>query len=198
MSTLILASASGIRARLLREAGVRFGVRPADVDEEEAKRKFYAEKRAHEELADTLAELKAVSVSKASPQAIVLGCDQVLSCEGKAFGKARNLDEARATLSQLRGKMHSLITSCVLARGGKPFWQHQERATLWMRAFSDAFLNDYVKNEGHSMLASVGCYQFESRGIQLFERVNGDFFAILGLPLIPVLIALRQEGILPQ
>jgi len=198
MSMLILASASGIRARMLREAGVRFGVRPADVDEDEAKAEFRAGKDSSEELADMLAEMKAVSVSQASPQAIVLGCDQVLSCEGKAFDKARNLDEARQTLCRLRGKVHTLTTSCVLARDGKRFWHHQEHAMLWMRAFSDSFLDNYLKNEGHSILGSVGCYQFESRGIQLFERVKGDYFAILGLPLIPVLIALRQEGILPQ
>jgi len=198
MSTLILASASGVRARLLREAGVPFGVRPANVDEDGAKRKFHAEGRSHEDLADFLAELKAISVSRTSPHAVVLGCDQVLSCEGKAFDKARNLEEARLTLAGLRGKAHTLITSCVMSRDGKPFWQHQERAVLWMRAFSDAFLEDYVKDEGRSILGSVGCYQYESRGIQLFERVKGDFFAILGLPLVAVLAALRHQGILSQ
>jgi len=198
MNTLILASASGVRARLLREAGIQFGVRPADVDEDAAKRKFHNERQSHEDLADMLAELKAVSVSLASPQAVVLGCDQVLSCEGKAFDKARNLDEARTTLAKLRGKAHALITSCVLVRDGKSIWHHQERAVLWMRSFSDTFLDSYLRNEGRSILGSVGCYQYESRGIQLFDRVNGDFFAILGLPLLPVLAALRHEGIVSQ
>jgi len=198
MSTLVLASASGIRARLLREAGVRFGVRPAEVDEDQTKRDFQTQNRPHEDLADVLAALKAVSVSKTSPEVVVLGCDQILSCDGRLFDKARNLDEARKTLASLRGKMHTLTTSCALARNGQPFWQHREQASLWMRPFSEDFLEDYLKSEGRSILGSVGCYQFEARGIQLFERVSGDFFAILGLPLVAVLTALRHEGILPQ
>ena len=198
MSTLILASASGIRARLLREAGVRFGVRPADVDEDEAKRNFGSQTGVKQDLSDVLAALKAVSVSKACPQALVLGCDQVLSCEDRLFDKARDIDEARQTLMALRGKAHTLITSCVLARDGMVVWQHQERAILWMRAFSDEFLESYLKNEGRSILGSVGCFQYEGRGAQLFERVKGDYFAILGLPLLAVLTALREQGVLPK
>ena len=196
MSTLILASSSGIRARLLREAGVRFGVRPAEVDEDEAKRDF--QPGPDRELSDVLAALKAQSVSKACPHALVLGCDQVLSCQDRLFGKARDIAEARLTLAALRGKAHTLISSCVLARDGVAVWRHQERAMLWMRAFSDDFLETYLKNEGRSILGSVGCYQYEGRGAQLFERVKGDYFAILGLPLLPVLAALREHGILPQ
>jgi septum formation protein len=198
MSTLILASASGVRARLLREAGIRFGVRPADLDEREAKCEFAAQGRPQEELADTLALLKAASVSTVSPQAHVLGCDQVLVCEGRLFDKARDVAEARATLATLRGRPHTLITSCTLARDGKALWQYQERAVLFMRTFSDEFLETYLRNEGRSIFGSVGCYQYESRGAQLFDQVKGDYFTILGLPLLPVLAALRREGILAQ
>jgi septum formation protein len=198
MSTLILASASGIRARLLREAGVRFGVRPAQIDEEELSRTFLSEKKPVEELADVLAAAKAVSVSKASPDMIVLGCDQVLVCEGVAFSKAHDIAGARATLCSLRGKAHTLVSACALAREGQPVWNHQERATLWMRPFSDDFLDAYLKDEGRSILGSVGCYQFESRGAQLFDRVKGDYFTILGLPLLSILGALREQDILPQ
>jgi septum formation protein len=198
MSTLILASASGIRARLLREAGVRFGVCPPNVDEDAAKRTFDSEHRSHDDLADMLAELKAVSVSKTSSHTIVLGCDQVLSCDGKAFNKARDVSEARATLIALRGRSHTLITACVLVRDSQTLWRHREQAQMSMRAFSDTFLETYLKNEGRSILSSVGCYQYEGRGVQLFEGVKGDYFSILGLPLIPVLDALRHEGILAQ
>lgn len=198
MSTLILASASGVRARLLREAGVSFGVCPPAVDEEAAKRSFQSEGRRHEQLADRLAELKALSVSRASPHTAVLGCDQVLSCEGNLFDKSRDFTEARATLMALRGKTHTLITSCVLARDGDVVWRCREQAQLTMRPFSDEFLDSYLKSEGRSVLSSVGCYQYEGRGVQLFESVAGDYFSILGLPLIAVLSALRQEGILKQ
>jgi septum formation protein len=198
MSTLILASASGVRARLLREAGVRFGVRPADVDESQTKKELLERNRPHEELADSLALLKAVSVSKVSPHAHVLGCDQVLSCEGRLFDKAHDVSEAREALNALRGRPHTLITSCALARDGKALWQYQEHAVLFMRAFSDEFLESYLRNEGRSILGSVGCYQYESRGAQLFDQVKGDYFTILGLPLLPVLAALRREGILTQ
>jgi septum formation protein len=198
MTTLILASASGIRARLLREAGVLFGVRPAEVDEDEAKRNFHSRAGAKQDLSDVLAALKAVSVSKVCPHALVLGCDQVLSCDDHLFDKARDIAEARKTLMALRGKAHTLISSCVLARDGKVVWEHQERAILWMRAFSDEFLESYLKTEGRSILGSVGCFQYEGRGAQLFERVKGDYFAILGLPLVPILAALREQGVLPK
>jgi septum formation protein len=196
MSMLILASASGIRARLLREAGVNFGVRPAEIDEEALKVSQLAAEAGNEKLAALLAEAKALSIAQTAPQALVLGCDQVLVCGDRLFGKAHNAAEARATLLALRGKAHCLITACTLAQNGKVLWQHQERATLWLRAFSDAFLEAYLRAEGSTILGSVGCYRFEGRGAQLFERVEGDFFTILGLPLLPLLPVLREHGVL--
>ena len=195
MTMLILASASGIRARLLREAGVRFGVRPPDVDEPKIKAGLHASGVANEAFADALAEAKALDVSSASPQALVLGCDQVLVCGDRLFDKARDTAEARQTLAFLRGKDHYLISACVLAQGGKPVWRYVERATLHMRAFSDEFLDTYLKDEGKLVLGAVGCYQLEGRGAQLFDKIEGDFFCVLGLPLLPFLAALRERGL---
>lgn len=197
MSMLILASASGVRARLLREAGLRFGVRPADIEETELKAELRAKGIGNEQVAAALAEAKALNVSQASPQALVLGCDQVLVCGNRLFDKPRDMSEARENLLFLRGKPHTLISACALAQGGKVVWQHEERATLVMRTFTDAFLDTYLKSQGAAVLSSVGCYQLEGRGAQLFDKVEGDFFSILGLPLIPVLGALRHRDMAP-
>jgi septum formation protein len=198
MSTLILASASATRARLLREAGVTFGVRPPDMDEEEMKAALRRKDTPVEAMAEGLAELKAVRVSAASPDALVLGCDQILVCEGRLIAKSRDSMEARAQLMELRGKMHTLISAAVLARGGEPVWRYREDARMWMRNFSERFLDDYLKTEGSTVLGSVGCYQLEGRGAQLFERIEGDYFAVLGLPLIALLAALREQRVVPQ
>ena len=193
--TLILASASAVRARLLREAGVQFGVRPAAVDEDGIKQVLRHDGLAPAGFAEALAEAKALNVSAASPQALVLGCDQVLVCGDRLFDKARDIAEAREILSVLRGRTHQLISACVLVEQGKPVWRYTEHAALTMRDFSDAFLDDYLKNEGKLVLSSVGCYQLENRGAQLFDAIAGDFFCILGLPLLPLLAALRARGL---
>ncbi len=196
MTMLILASSSGIRARLLREAGVQFGVRPPDVDEASIKDVLRRDSVAPDAFADALAEAKALNVSDAMSHALVLGCDQVLLCEGRVFDKARDPAEARETLAFLRGRDHQLVTSCVLAESGKPVWRYTEHATLRMRNFSDDFLDAYLKNEGKVVLGSVGCYQLEGRGAQLFDAIKGDFFCVLGLPLLPLLAALRSRGLI--
>lgn len=196
MSMLVLASASAVRARLLREAGVQFGVRPAAVDEDALKSTYRQQGLAHEDFAEALAEAKALDVSKAAPQSLVLGCDQTLLCEDRLFDKPRDVNEARENLTFLRGKTHYLICGAALAQDGKVIWRHTERAELVMRAFSDKFLDDYLKSEGSAILSSVGCYQLEGLGSQLFETVNGDYFTILGLPLVPLFTALRQRGVL--
>jgi septum formation protein len=198
MSALILASASAVRARLLHEAGVPFEVRPARIDERKAKASLLAAKLDADAIATALAELKAVQVSSANPQALVVGCDQILVFDGGLVDKSRDLAEARALLRELRGKEHSLVTGCVLVKGGATVWRRLERCRLWMRFFSDAFLEEYLQGEGDNVLGSVGCYHLEGRGIQLFERVEGDYFSVLGLPLIPLLAALREQGIVER
>jgi septum formation protein len=198
MSALILASTSSVRARLLREAGVSFEVLPPAVDEVEVKTSLLAEGLGANAIADALAEAKAAAVSAARPQALVIGCDQVLAFEGRLIEKSADLSEARKLLRELRGKPHELLTACVLARGGGPVWRRLERCTLWARPFSDAFLEEYLRAEGDKVLASVGCYHLEGQGAQLFERVEGDYFSVLGLPLIPLLGALREHRILER
>jgi Nucleotide-binding protein implicated in inhibition of septum formation len=198
MTALILASASGVRARLLREAGVRFGVRPPDIDESAVKSTLHAQGVGIGDMAGALAEAKALNVSAVSPHTLVLGCDQTLICGERLFDKARDTDEAREHLSFLRGKAHQLISACVLAKDGEPVWRYCESAILTMRSFSAAFLDSYIKTEGKDVLSAVGCYQLEGRGAQLFESVKGDYFTVLGLPLIPFLAALRERGLVPS
>jgi septum formation protein len=195
---MILASASQTRAKLLREAGVTFEIVPARVDEDALKQSLLAEKASHRDIADALAELKALRVSASKTGALVLGADQVLSFDGALISKCESLVEARELLLRLRGKTHDLISAMVLAKNGAAIWRHVEKATLTMREFSDAFLDDYLAQEGEGLLSGVGCYRLEGRGAQLFSRVNGDHSAILGLPLIPLLSALREQGVIAK
>lgn len=195
MTRLILASASEVRARVLKGAGVDFDIHPAHVDEEAVKDSLLAAKAPLRDVADALAELKALRVSANRPDALVLGADQVLAFEGELVNKCASLDEARTLLRRLRGRSHQLISALVLAKAGGAIWRRAETATLKMRDFSDRFLDDYLASEGEELLKGVGCYRLESRGAQLFERVEGDYFTVLGLPLQSLLAVLRQHGI---
>ena len=198
MMRLVLASASPVRARLLEAAGVPFEISPARIDEEAAKASLLAQGAKPRGIADALAEMKALRRSIADPDALVLGADQVLESEGECIGKSPSVDQAEALLRRLRGKSHTLISATVLARGGQPLWRHVQTATLWMRDFSDDFLRAYLRAEGEGILGSVGCYRLEGLGAQLFSRIEGDYFTVLGLPLIPVLNALRDFGVLKR
>lgn len=195
MTRLVLASASEVRARVLKNAGVAFDIHPARVDEDAVKDSLLAAKAPLRDVADALAELKAVRVSASQPDALVLGADQVLAFDGELVSKCTSLDEARTLLRRLRGQTHHLISALVLAKAGGAIWRNVETATLKMRDFSDRFLDDYLAGEGEGLLKGVGCYRLEGRGAQLFERVEGDYFTVLGLPLQPLLAALRQHGI---
>lgn len=198
MTRLVLASASPVRARLLEAAGVPFEISSARVDEEAARAALLAQGAKPLGIADALAEMKARRRSIADPDALVLGADQVLEFEGDCIGKSATVDEAEALLRRLRGKLHRLISAAVLARGGQSVWRHVDTATLWMRDFSDEFLRAYANAEADAILGSVGCYHLEGRGAQLFSRIDGDYFTILGLPLIPVLNAVRDFGVLDR
>jgi septum formation protein len=193
---LVLASASVSRAEILRRAGVAFVVHPAQVDEDAVKREMRsADGRA---VAERLAEQKALPISTQHPQDLVLGADQVLILGEELFSKAGTLDAAAAQLRRLRGKPHQLIGALVLAQDGKPVWGHVDTATLWVRDFSEDFLEAYLAAEGGALLGSVGCYRLEGLGAQLFDRIEGDYFSILGLPLLPLLAALRDRGVMER
>jgi septum formation protein len=194
MAELILASTSSTRAKLLSAAGLAFHAERPPVDEEAAKASLRAEGLTARDQADALAELKALAVSRRM-RGMVLGADQMLALEGKPFDKPRDMAEARAQLRALRGKTHTLITATVIAVDGAPIWRRIETPNLTMRDFSDAFLDDYLATMGDAALDTVGAYQLEGRGAQLFSAVEGDYFSILGLPLLAVLGFLREHGI---
>jgi len=193
--TLILASASRSRAQLLSAAGLDFASVPAQIDEEEVRRSLVAAGKDGAVIAEALAERKALKISTARPKDLVIGADQILSFDGEILGKVTDLNEAEHLLRRLRGKAHLLLGGIVLARNGAPVWRHRSRAQLWMREFSDEFLLQYLRCEGPAVLETVGCYRLEGAGIQLFDAIEGDYFAILGLELLPLMAALREQGV---
>jgi septum formation protein len=194
--TLVLASASAARRAILTQAGVTFDVDPADVDE--AALKTEEARRDPAGLCVTLAEVKARETSRRRPEDWVIGSDQILSFDGGLVSKARSMDEARTRLKAMRGREHLLWSGVALARGGRIVWSDREAATMTMRDFSDDFLDDYLAAEGEGLLGSVGCYRIEGRGAQLFARVEGAQATIMGMPLWPLLDALRAHGALPE
>jgi septum formation protein len=191
---LILASQSATRAAVLQRAGLAFDVRPARIDEGAVKIAAKADGASAGEAALLLAGLKAQRVR--DPDALVIGSDQILVCAGRWFDKPASLDEARAHLQALRDQDHTLETGLVCYRGGQEIWRHLARPRLTMRAFSDAFLEAYLRLEGDALLATVGAYRVEGLGAQLFSRIEGEHAAVLGLPLLPLLGFLRQHGVL--
>jgi len=197
--TLVLASASATRARLLRDAAVPFTVEPAVVDEGELREGLAAAGARVEDAATALAELKALRVARGRGDAVlVLGCDQILECEGEWLGKPADLAAARDQLLRLYGRRHRLVTAGVMIRAGSRVWHRVETADLWMRHFSESFLDSYLERAGADVMQSVGAYRIEGPGIQLFARIEGDFFTILGLPLLSLLQALRDQGVLAR
>lgn len=192
---LILASGSPIRAEMLRNAGVSVETQVARVDEAAIKGAMLAENARPRDIADALAEMKARRVAMKQQDALVLGADQVLVCDGTLYDKPDSIDEARAQLKSLRGKAHELLSAAVIFEDGRPVWRHIGRAQLMMREFSDEFLDEYAIQQGNDLLTTVGAYKLEGAGGQLFTRVQGDYFSVLGLPLLEVLEFLRNKGI---
>lgn len=196
---LILASGSSARKSMLLAAGVNFDVTPAEIDEAGIRHQMTGNGNRAEpaRIAGTLALEKACAVSRQNREAFVIGSDQVLNQNANIISKAESVDGARGVLQALRGTTHHLVSAVVLARGGEPLWQACDVARMTMRNFSDAFLDAYLTQSGGHILQSVGCYQLEGTGIQLFERIEGDYFTILGMPLLPLLNELRGRGMVP-
>jgi len=191
---LLLASASTIRLQLLRNAGLMVTAEAARIDEEAIRQSLGAEQAKPREVADTLAELKAEKLANRHPTALVLGCDQVLAFQGRVFGKPDTPDAARAQLVALRGQTHHLISAVVLYDQARPIWRHISEAKLQMRDVSDAYLDAYLSRNWASAQHSVGAYKLEEEGVRLFSSIQGDYFTILGLPLLPLLDYLGARG----
>lgn len=195
---LILASGSAARRAMLDRAGVTVETDPAAIDEAMVKQALQADGAGPGDVAETLAEMKAMRIARKHPGRYVLGADQMLVCGPEWFDKPADRAQAAAQLKALRGKTHRLISSAVMVRDGTRLWHHTETADLTMRPFSDAFLDGYLDRVGDAVLGSVGAYHIEGVGAQLFSRVHGDLFTILGLPLLPLLDYLRDVGVLPR
>ncbi|CAN5469144.1 nucleoside triphosphate pyrophosphatase [soil metagenome] len=195
--TLILASQSAARRAMLDSAGVPFEAVAAGVDEEAAKAGLRAAGIDGRDLADALAELKALKVSARYPGALVLGSDSVVQlADGTMLDKPETRDQAESHLSQLSGGVHSLYSAAVIAEGGRAVWRHVDRAKLHVRPLSDGFIATYLDAEWPAISGCVGCFRIEGPGVQLFSRIEGDHFTVLGLPLMNVLGYLRTRGIL--
>ncbi|WP_039759448.1 Maf family nucleotide pyrophosphatase [Bartonella queenslandensis] len=192
-NTLILASLSSYRAQLLKKAGLNFFIEGASFDEREIEKT--AKEKTPKELSCFLASAKAKNVSDRFPDAFVIGCDQVLDLEGQVFHKATNIKEAHQRLSELSGKTHSLHSAVALFKNGQKIWVEAFSAHMSVRLLSSKFIERYLARVEKDVLNSVGVYQIEGEGIHLFEKIDGDFFTIVGLPLLPLLIKLRHLGI---
>lgn len=193
---LILASSSASRQMLMRNAGLVFSAIPADIDERAIDERLEKDGASPLEVALQLAQAKALAVSEAHPSAIVLGCDQTMSLAGRVYHKPKDLEEAHAHLMSLSGKTHRLNSAAVLVKGGEMIWQTVTNADLTVRELTAEFVTRHLQSVGKKALTSVGAYQLEGEGIQLFTSIEGDYFTILGLPLLPLLEKLRELGVI--
>jgi septum formation protein len=197
MTQVILASTSRSRRALLENAGIAFTALSPGVDEDAAKAGLLAEGAGPRRIAEVLAGLKAIAVSERM-SGLVIGADQTLELDGGLVDKAADMAEARGRLRAMRGRKHHLHSAVVVARDGKPVWETVQTATLQVREFSDVFLDSYLDQVGDQVLGSVGCYHLEGLGLQLFDGVEGDYFTILGLPMLGLLGYLRDQGALDR
>jgi septum formation protein len=198
LQKIILASASRSRAVLLAGAGIDVLIEAADIDEASVKNDGLRTQASVDVVAALLARQKAEKISEARPNALVIGADQMLDCDGKWLDKPETLADAGDTLRLLRGRSHTLVTSVSVVHAGIEIWAFTDHAQLLMRNFSDDFLHTYLRCVGDDVMLSVGAYQLEGIGAQLFERIEGDYFTILGLPLLPLLRFLRKRNVIEK
>ncbi|MFN3129973.1 Maf-like protein [Roseibium sp.] len=193
---LVLASGSKIRAELMRNAGLTIDVDPANVDERAVEAPLLEAGFPPEDLASVLAEAKANNVSARRSGDLVIGADQILAFEGERRTKPDDMEAARRQLLAFSGKTHELLSAVVISKDGEAIWRHVSTARLTMRTLSPAFVGHYLAEAGDDVLSSVGAYQLEGLGLQLFEKIDGDYFTILGLPMLPLLAQLRELGVI--
>lgn len=190
---IILASKSVARQNMLQAVGLQFDSIPADLDEDALTENAIAQHQSPREIALMLAQEKALAISKQNPDVLVIGSDQILECDGKMLYKAENEDEAKDKLKFLSGKTHYLISAVTAVKGSEILWMHADSAALTMKTLSDDYLGNYCARAGEALMRSVGAYEIESLGARLFAKVEGDFFTIQGLPLLPLLQYLEDE-----
>lgn len=195
---IILASGSEIRAQMLRQAGVDFDVQVARVDEQMIKEALVADGALPRDIADALAESKARKVAQKNYDAFVIGCDQVLEFNGNLLSKPKSPDEAIDQIIAMRGERHTLLSAAVIYNEGKPIWRHVGQVRLRMRDATDAYISGYVERNWDSIQNSVGGYKLEEEGVRLFHSVEGDYFNVLGMPLLPLLAFLTLRGVIEQ
>ena len=195
-TSIILASGSQIRAQLLRNAGLSFDVSVARIDEEMVKAALLAEEAPPRDIADTLAEMKARKIADKNPGAMVIGCDQVLAFKQSILSKPTSPEDAAQQLRMMREEQHTLLSAAVVYHEGKPIWRHVGQVRLRMRDVSDAYLDSYISRNWDDIRHSVGAYQLEGEGVRLFHSISGDYFHVLGLPLLELLAFLTLRGVI--